>query len=90
MDVAISHYEDPTISLYWNFLRTLNRSIRLHLAAKLTTSVVEEEKGEAALVSDRTRTMLDKFYGAWVGKETAAETMRAIKENSTSRQPLRF
>lgn len=81
MDVAISHYEEPLVSLYWNVLRTLNRNIRLNLAAKLTTSVAEEEMAMKDTVSDPTRSMLDKYYGAWVGKETAADTMRVIRES---------
>ena len=90
MDAAISRYEDPLVNLYWNVLRTLNKSIRLNLAAKLTASVAEEEREVESAVSNPTRAMLDKYYGTWVGNESAADTLRAIKENSTSRQPLAF
>lgn len=90
MNVAIPKYEAPTVGLYWKLLRTMSRTARLNLAAMLTTSVIEDEKKAETAVSGRTRAMLDKFYGAWVGDENADDTMRVIRENSTSREPIAF
>ena len=59
----------------------MSKNIRLGLAVKLTNSVLEEERKE---MSDEayTEEMLDKFYGAWKGDESADELMGNIKENT--------
>lgn len=70
--------------MYWNTLRSMSKNIRLALAVKLTNSVLEEEREEMSDVAYN-KEMRDRFFGKWVGNETAEELMSIIKENSTSR-----
>lgn len=90
MNTTIPNNEAPTVGLYWRLLRTMSRTARLNLATMLTTSVLEDEKEAQTAVSDHTRVMLNKFYGAWVGEESADETVKVIRENATSREPIAF
>ena len=78
---TMTNIENNTIRMYWNALRSMSKNIRLGLAVKLTNSVLEEERKE---MSDEAYTvaMLDKFYGAWNGDESADEPMGNIKENT--------
>ena len=78
---TMTNIENNTIRMYWNVLRSMSKNIRLGLAVKLTNSVLEEESKE---MSDEayTEAMLDKFYGAWKGAESADELMGNIKENT--------
>lgn len=89
METAITSRENNTVSMYWNTLRSMSRSVRLALAVKLTNSVLEEEREEKS-DEEYTEEMLDRFFGKWVGDETPEELMAIIKENSTSREPISF
>lgn len=70
--------------MYWNTLRSMSKNIRLALAVKLINSVLEEEREEMSYAAYN-KEMRDRFFGKWVGNETADELMSIIKENSTSR-----
>ena len=69
--------------MYWNTLRSMSKNIRLALAVKLINSVLEEEREGMSDVAYN-KEMRDRFFGKWVGNETADELMSIIKENSTS------
>ena len=84
MATTITNTENNTIGIYWNTLRLMSKNIRLALAVKLTNSVLEEEREEMSDVAYN-KEMRDRFFGKWVGNETAEELMSIIKENSTSR-----
>ena len=75
-------------ALDWNMLKDLSDNIKLRLATRLTASVLHE-KAEAQEKS-LTRTVLDKYCGAWEGEESADEIMATIKQNSTIRKPLSY
>lgn len=78
------------IDAYWNMLRSLNNEMKLKLATRLTASVVEKVERIEMLVSEYTRQMLDKFYGAWEGDESAEQIIATMKENNSVREPLEF
>ena len=78
------------IDAYWNMLRSLSNDMKLKLATRLTASVVEKAERTETSVSEHTRQMLDKFYGAWEGDESAEQIIATMKENSSIRQPLEF
>lgn len=78
------------IDAYWNMLRSLNNEMKLKLATRLTASVVEKVERTEILVSEHTRQMLDKFYGAWEGDESAEQIIATMKENNSVREPLEF
>ena len=75
------------LDAYWKNLQSLSNDLKLKLAAKLTTSVIEDTEKKT---SEKTQNMLDKYSGAWVGEESAEDIMKMIKEGSTSREPLDF
>ena len=83
MATTITNTENNTISMYWNTLRSMSKNIRLALAVKLINSVLEEEREGMSDVAYN-KEMRDRFFGKWVGNETAEELMSIIKENSTS------
>ena len=83
MATTITNTENNTISMYWNTLRSMSKNIRLALAVKLINSVLEEEREGMSDVAYN-KEMRDRFFGKWVGNETADELMSIIKENSTS------
>lgn len=78
------------IDAYWNMLRSLNNEMKLKLATRLTASVIEKTERTEASVSEHTRCMLDKFYGAWEGDESAEQIIATMKENTSIRKPLEF
>lgn len=78
------------IDAYWNMLRSLNNEMKLKLATRLTASVVEKVERIEMPVSEYTRQMLDKFYGAWEGDESAEQIIATMKENNSVREPLEF
>lgn len=78
------------IDAYWNMLRSLNNEMKLKLATRLTASVVEKVERTEISVSEHTRQMLDKFYGAWEGDESAEQIIATMKENNSVREPLEF
>lgn len=78
------------IDAYWNMLRSLNNEMKLKLATRLTASVVEKVERTEVSVSEHTRQMLDKFYGAWEGDESAEQIIATMKENNSVREPLEF
>ena len=78
------------IDAYWNMLRSLNNEMKLKLATHLTASVVEKVERTEVSVSEHTRQMLDKFYGAWEGDESAEQIIATMKENNSVREPLEF
>ena len=65
---------------------TVNRKCE---AVRQEYSVTEDET-ENISSDEYTEKMLNKFYGAWEGDETATELMKVIKEGSTSRNPVCF
>ena len=87
---ALSKTDLSAINFYWKFLQFIPENVKLGLAAKLTTSVLEDTTAaEPEKESDDyTARMLDKFWGAWVGDETADEVMKNIKLNVKSRNPI--
>ena len=78
------------IDAYWNMLCSLNNEMKLKLATRLTASVVEKVERTEVSVSEHTRQMLDKFYGAWEGDESAEQIIATMKENNSVREPLEF
>ena len=70
---ALSKTDLSAINFYWKFLQFIPENVKLGLAAKLTTSVLEDTTTEEPekKPDDYTARMLDKFWGAWVGDETA-------------------
>jgi len=78
------------IDAYWNMLRSLSNDMKLKLATRLTASVVEKAERTETPVSEHTRQMLDKFYGAWEGDESAEQIIATMKENSSIRQVNSF
>lgn len=78
------------IDAYWNMLRSLSNEMKLKLATRLTASVVEKVERTEKPVSEHTRQMLDKFYGAWEGDESAEQIIATMKENKSVREPLEF
>lgn len=86
---TLSQIDLSTISFYWKILQFIPTNVKLGLAAKLTTSVLEEDTEEETTVpSNYTKKMMDKFFGAWVGNETADEVMTTIKSSFKSRKPI--
>jgi len=76
------------IDAYWNMLRFLSNEMKLKLATRLTASVVEKAERTETHVSEHTRQMLEKFYGAWEGDESAEQIIATIKENNSIRKPI--
>lgn len=87
---ALSKTDLSAINFYWKFLQFIPENVKLGLAAKLTTSVLEDTTAAEPEKEpdDYTARMLDKFWGAWVGDETADEVMKNIKLNVKSRNPI--
>lgn len=89
--MTASELYTPTNALgkYWNLLYLLNDSMKLRLAALLTSSVAD--KADNAITGKNcTDEMIKKHFGAWQGNETTDELMASIRENSSIREPLRF
>ncbi|MBP3227920.1 MAG: hypothetical protein J6M53_03930 [Bacteroidaceae bacterium] len=72
-----------------NFLHSmsLTASNKRWLAEHLLNEAKAEVREESS-PSAYTASMLNKYYGAWVGSETAEDTMLAIREHSSSREPV--
>lgn len=89
MTASESYSPTNTLGKYWNFLYLLSDSMKLRLAALLTSSVADKTDN-AIIGQNRTDEMIKKHFGAWQGNETTEELMAAIRENSSIREPLRF
>ncbi len=62
----------------------------VYIATQLTASVDKKVERAETPVSEHTRQMLDKFYGAWEGDESAEQIIATMKENNSIREPLEF
>lgn len=59
---------------YWEMLKSLNDDIKLHLATRLTASVVA---GKTA-GKDKTEEMIEKHLGKWKDERNAEEIIKDI------------
>lgn len=60
---------------YWDLLKNLNKDIKLKLIAKLTDSLLNEEKTKAPA------NLADKYYGAWKDDSSAEELIDKIRDS---------
>lgn len=90
-NMTVNELYSPTNTLgrYWSFLYLLSDSMKLRLAALLTSSVADKTDNA---ISGRNHTdkMIKKHFGAWQGEETTEDLMATIRENSSIREPLSF
>lgn len=61
---------------YWEMLKSLSSEVKLRLAARLTTSVVEAS--EHVTTAGDTEEMIQKYCGSWKDNRTSDEITESI------------
>jgi len=86
METSVNVY---VANYYWDLLKSLSDDIKLRLAARLTTSVLEHR--EESVAADYTEAMLSKHLGKWIDERSTEEIIADMrKDRSAVREPLRF
>lgn len=76
---------------YWKLLKNASSEVKLRLIALLSQSLMEKEHGDAkAIPASSTKKSINRFSGAWHGKDTAREIIYIIHEGRSCRKPISF
>ncbi len=69
---------------YWDILKSLSDEVKLHLATRLTASIVKSKDSEIK----HTEKMLEKFFGTWDDTRSTDDIVNDIKSHSSSKTPV--
>ncbi|WP_289766040.1 hypothetical protein [Bacteroides acidifaciens] len=76
---------------YWKLLKNASSEVKLRLLALLSQSLMEKEPGDTkAIPTSSTKKSINRFSGAWHGKDTAREIIYIIHEGRSCRKPISF
>ncbi|WP_290158569.1 hypothetical protein [uncultured Duncaniella sp.] len=89
MQTTYSYNEE--VENYWKLLKNASSEVKLRLIALLSQSLMEKEHGDAkAIPASSTEKFINRFSGAWHGKDTAREIIDIIHEGRSCRKPISF
>lgn len=84
MNTVTAKTEADVVNAYWNMLRTLSKRVKLSLASKLTSSVLEEETSLADTPDTKTRRKVKSRYA---NAPSDAELEEKFAGKSVPQQP---
>ena len=76
-------------SPYLNHMRNLNKEDKIEVIALLSMSIANAE--EIKTPADRTKEMVERCCGSWVGEQSAEDIIANINESKMSKsEPVKF
>ncbi len=74
---------------HWHELEKLSKEDKIEVIALLSMSIADVEEKDKP--KDRTREMIEKCCGSWVGEQTAEDIVANINESKCSKsEPVTF